>query len=758
MTGIDWSASAAKIALGIALVGVSSSISAQAQTEASIADDDEKKLQTITVTSQKREQSLQDVPLSVAAISGDDLLSRNQNEINDLSRSIAGFTFRTGTSDSAKSVQIRGVGTGTFSRGVDQSVGTVIDGVVASNVVAGLLDFSDVQRVEVLRGPQGMLFGKNASAGLLNIATKNPTPDFQIGGTASFADLNETNLTGYVAGPIVGDTVMARLSAYSNQRDGLVENLNPSGPDYNDRNEWGLRAKVLIEPSDQFSALLSYTHAERDHNCCALLAQSYASPALSAILPTGLENDQINEPSESLGTTDLDVFSGELNFELGDHTLTSITSYTDSEVVGNFVGIGLPFNLVPVNLGVDEVSQFTQEIRLTSPADQPISYVIGAYYFDKESERSFNRVIDLTGFFGIWQTLSNDAVVNNESFALFGQATWNISDTMRLSAGLRLNQEKISMDQTIGAPPLTLPNPGMFPVLPEATPASISVSDSDDAVSWRIIGEIDLSEETLLFASAAQGYKGPGANTLPSGPSSTNPIVAPEVPTNFELGVKSTIFDGRMTLNATAFHTEFEDFQAALTNGMVPAQFFLDNAGVLKTSGLEIEASAQLTDSLFVSSSLAAIEAEFDEYPGAQCFPGQTVAQGCISGAQDLSGGELPYSPDLTFNLFGRYDHTFNQLPFDGFAQGSFYWQDDVQYQTNNDPQTIADAYSLVDLAIGIQSKSSALSGQVFVKNLFDEFYYANLARDGAGLGIGTQHSLNYDYTRRVGVSVSFNF
>lgn len=752
----------ARAALGASLSAGLLSASAIAQEttpeDDAVSSEATKTLETVTVTSQKREQNLQDVPLSVAAVTGEELLSQNRNEIGDISRSVAGFTFKTGTSDADKAVQIRGVGTATFSRGVDQSVGTVIDGVVSSSVVAGLLDFSDVQRVEVLRGPQGMLFGKNASAGLLNIATNDPTDEFQIGGTASFADLNELNLSGYVSGPIAGDKLTGRLSGYSHTRDAMIENTNPAGPDYNDRNEWGIRGKLLFQPNDNLDIMLNYSHAERDHICCATPAQDYLDPALSAILPTGPENDQIFEANPSEGETKLDVLSAELNFDIGDHTLTSITSYTDVEIVGNFIGIGLPFTLVPLNRGDDAITQFTQEIRLASPEDQTVSYVIGAYYFEKDLDRTFTRFLDLRNANGIWLGLSNDAQVTNESAALFGQATWNVSDTFRLSAGLRYNNEDVSLGQQIGVPALPFPNPGMNPVFPEAAPGTITTSLSDDAFSWRLIGEFDVSDDILLFASAAQGYKGPGANTLTSGVTATKPIIDAEIPTNFEAGIKSQLFDGRMILNASIFTTEFEDFQASLANASIPPAFFLDNAGSLETSGLEVELSAQVTDNLFVSSSLASINAEFADYDGAACYPGQTVAQGCVNGSQDLSGGELPYSPDLTFNLFGRHDIPLNSLPFDAYVQGSYYWQDEVQYQTSNDPGTIGDAYSLVDLAIGVESKSGHLSGQLFVKNAFDDFYVANLTRGGAAFGVGRQHSLNYDYTRRVGVSVSVKY
>ncbi|GAB3278729.1 TonB-dependent receptor [Parahaliea aestuarii] len=712
-------------------------------------------LEEVVVTAQKREQSMQDVPISVAAVSGAELESRNINEISDLSRVVAGFSFGEGTSDAGRNILVRGVGTQTFSRGVEQSVGTVVDGVVASSVASSLLDMSDVARVEVLRGPQGMLFGKNASAGMLNIVTRNPTAEFEAGIGASYADANEIKLNGFVSGPLLGDSVQGRLSLYSNQRDGIIENEYPGGEDFNDRDEWGGRGKLLIQASDDLDVLLAMVHSEREHNCCVAPSRFVNPGSIADIenIPTGPENDKITEVETSPGSTELDQYSAELNYQLGSSTLTSITAYTESEIYSNSRAAGLPRTLLPINEGDSDIEQFTQELRLTSPGGATIDYVAGLYYFKKDMSREFDRTIDFYGLGVVpvpgvlGSTLINDFTFSNESYAAFGQATWNATDTFRLSLGARYNHEEVEVDQVIDNLPGTIP---------EAPAGRSQASETDDDVSYRVIAEFDIAEDAMLYASAARGYKGPGANTLASGASTPKPIVDPEIPYAYELGIKSQWLDNRLRLNAALFHTTFEDFQTSVSDGQVPPTFFLDNAGELETRGIEIEVSAQPSANLMLMGSLAYIDAEFTDYTGAACYPGQSEAQGCIGDVQDLSGKDMPNSPDLTASLTARYFIPFASLPFDGFVQGTYFYQDEVQYDTRNGPDSIGDAYNTVDAAVGLEARDGRYSVQLFVKNLTDEFYVTGQTAANA-TGSGT-HFLAYEYQRRVGISAQLNF
>ena len=725
-------------------------------------------IEEITVTAQRREQNLQDVPLSVTAVSGERLAALNRNEIAELTKILPGLTYKDGSTDNGRSLQIRGVGTVSFSRGVEQSVGMMIDGVVSDSLATSFLDMNDIQRVEVLRGPQGMLFGKNSSAGLVNIVTNDPTEEFEWGISAGIGEENEQKYRGYVSGAFT-DSLMARLSVSSTTRDAFIESTNPAVDDYNDREEQALALKLLYRPNDNLDVLFGYKRLERGNvNAGAVVAETYSPPfdaiypgaaqAQGGTLPFGDENDEIFAPIESEAETDQDIFSLTVDYGFGDYSLISITSFTDSHIIGNARGFPLPINLIPMNLSDGRREQITQEFRLQSPLDQKVSWVAGYYFYNNELDRTFNRTIDLNSFAGLpfVQNLNIAASGDNKSHSVFGQATWNVTDAVRLSFGGRLTDEEVDLDQTVG---FINPDPVTgLPSVPEATPGTIVDSQDETNFSWRVIGEWDVSEDAMLFASVARGYKGPGMNMLSSAPVAPSAIVDPEIPTNFEVGIKSSWYDGRLQVNASAFYTEFEDFQASLSvvQNLTPA-FFLDNAGELQTQGLEVELTALPTSNLLISLNLAVVDATFEDYEGAQCFPGQTPAQGCVDGTQDLGGADMPYSPDFSYSLFGRYDFPLESLPFNLYAQALWYWQDDTIYATSNDPAAEVDSYGLLDLAIGVESDNGHYSAQFWVKNATDEFYPSDIVIAPA-FGLGRAYNLEYTYTRRFGATFSVNF
>ncbi len=716
-----------------------------------------KQLEEVVVTAQKREQSLQDVAISVAVVSGDELARRNKTQISDLSKLVPGFTFGQGTSDAGRNIFVRGIGTQSFSRSVEQSVGTVVDGVVAASLGGSLLDFSDVARIELLRGPQGMLFGKNASAGLLSITTKNPTPDLSTGFGVRYGSENLLNLTGYVSGPIIEDTLLGRISAFSNTRDAALENTFPGADDMNDRDDSGLRAKLRWLVSEDFDAQLNYNHIERKQDCCIGPLRDVIPGSVADLEggPAGDDVDEIFDQDRSRGETEADVFSLELNYTLGEYLLTSITSYSEETVFSAALSDLFARTPLPLNNSAGAYEQFTQELRLTSPEDRTISYVAGLYYFDWELERSFDRVIDL---YGVGQcpapdcgsiTLTNYHDNTNTSMAAFGQLTWNLGDRARLSAGLRYNNDEISIDQTVGFFPGTIP---------EAPPGSIQAETSNRDLSWRLIGELDIAEDAMLYASIARGYKGPGSNSLPSGPSSGEVFVDPEIPTNYELGLKSQWLQNRVRFNGAVYHTEFKDFQAsAQVPNAFPPIFFLTNAGELETTGVEIEINAQVLDNLVVQAAVAYTDAIFSDWKDAPCYSLQTVEQGCVNEIQDLTGADMPVSPDWAYNLTADYYIPFASQPFTGFVSGTWFWQDEVMYDTTNNPLHEGESYGTFDLATGISADNGTYSLQFFVQNLFDEFHVNSLSGQSV-VGILTGQGLPYEYKRRFGVSLTMDF
>lgn len=712
-----------------------------------LAANEDISLEEIVVTAQKREQNLQDVPISVQVVDGKFLDDRNINKMSELTKVSPGFTFAESSSDSGKGMMIRGVGSHSFSRGMDQSVGVVVDNVIANSTSSALKDMSDVERIEVLRGPQGMLFGKNASAGLLNIVTKAPSEEFTYGLGGSYGDLGLKKVNAYVSGPIIEDTVLGRISYYSNQQDGIIENLYPGGKDHNNRDEWGVKGKLNIHASDNLSLKLIAEYTERDHICCTMAPVNQQFPYTMLFpAPTGKKNASTYDNDTSLGETEAQAYSLEINYDMGEYTLTAITAYSESDEFSSFVSDQIPITFTLDNSSYSDYQQFTQEFRITSPQGETLEYVAGLYYFTKNMHRELNQDLDLTilGFPAASESYS-ESTVDTQSLALFGQATYKLSDTQRLSLGLRFNQEDIDFTQTNDSN-----QPGVVI-------GTRSDNDTDEALSWRLIYEVDINEDSMIYASVAKGYKGPAANTL-SGLSADRMIIDPEIPTNIELGIKSELWGGRLRLNAAMFHTSFDDFQASLGDGNLPPTFFLENAGKLETRGLEVDFALAATENLTINGGAAFIDATFKEYEGAACYKGQTTELGCIDGVQDLSGADMPNSPDITLSLSGRYNIPMPSLPFDGYVQASYYWQDEVQYKANNNPLTVGDAYSVTDLSVGLESKDGHYSLQLFVKNLFDDFYVNRLDTTYDDIGITLAQGLDYAYERRIGISARVDF
>jgi iron complex outermembrane receptor protein len=711
-------------------------------------------LEEVIVTAQKRSESLQDVAISIAVVSGAELAALNKTQIADLSRLVPGFTFAESTSDAGRNILIRGIGTNSFSRSVDLSVGTVVDSVASGSLSGSVLDFSDVQRVEVLRGPQGMLFGKNSSAGLLNITTYNPTPDLATGFRASYGSKNLVNLYVYVSGPIIEDSLLGRLSMYSNTSDGTLDNEYPGGDDFNDRDEWGGRGKLRWLVTDDLDAQLNYTHIERHHTCCvAALRQVTPGSVIDREGgPVGPKNDKVLDNDTSKGDTKVDIYSAEVNYSLGDFLLTSITAYTNENVYGAARADDYTRTALPYNDSFEKYDQYTQELRVTSPTEGTITYVAGLYYYYKKIDRNFIRYIDLYGIdlapVGALSVL-NDTKTDNESFAGFAQATWHVTDRSRISLGGRYNFDQLGHKQTVA------PIPG---TAPEAPPGSIDQKTNDEAGSWRLIGEYDIAEDAMVYASYAKGYKGPGSNSLPSGPTSGDVFVDPEIPSSYEVGIKSQWLDNRLRVNAAAYYSTFKDFQAsAQVAGAFPPLFFLTNAGELETKGVELEVNAQVTDNFAMQGSLAYTDAIFSDWPDAPCYAGQTEAQGCVDGEQDLSGASMPNSPKWAAYLAGTYSIPVPSMPFDGFASLNVFWRDEVQFDTANNPLFVGDAYETFDLYTGIAARDGGYRVQFYVQNLFDQFYPATIGGQEV-VGAEAAHILEYGYKRRFGVSVQMDW
>lgn len=472
-------------------------------------------LDEIIVTSQKTQQTLQEVPIGVSVLGADTIDNAfASNNLESLTTLVPSVSFRKGSTNANSAITIRGIGTISFSDAAEPSVATVVDGVVLGRSGQAFGDLYDIERIEVLRGPQGTLFGKNASAGVVNIVTKGPDKD-NWGGyvSASVFEDEEYQVKGRISGPI-SDTVAASLTLTRSEFDGFIRN-EFNNRDVNGYDRWGGRAQVLWEPSDDFSALFTYEHSESDDDCCADIpalaanngrfADSLTPPGGDGIVDNGtgrpvadiqLDTRSIDQDFETRTINNFDAFSVNLEKEaFGGHILTSITSFREWSNTefreGDFTSTGgsatTPVFAVPFllhDVGTRDNSQFTQEFRIQSPEDSLFNYQLGAYYFDLQIESDFTREASCQNNGGQNQAIldanpgltcnANDIVsatnfanVDFDNIAIFGNVDYDVIEGLNIFAGARWTDDEVTFVNTrVNNDPFGRQGVGVRPDLP----------------------------------------------------------------------------------------------------------------------------------------------------------------------------------------------------------------------------------------------------------------------------------------------------
>lgn len=727
---------------------------AAAQNDAAAVDD--RRLGVITVTAQKVEQNLQDVPISVSAVDGATLEARQIDGFDQLQYIAPGISFNAGINARTSATTIRGIGTGLFNIGIEASTAIAIDGVVMGREGAGVFDFADVERIEVLRGPQGTLFGKNASAGVVSVITRGPTDEFSADFGVSYGSFNEVNLSGAISGPIA-DGVTGRVSAYSNTRDGYIDNVNPNATqdELNERNEQGMRAKLNFDLSDSSALLFSADYVQRDQASGALTYRSISPggpgtgllgfgvpvsgpTSLGLGITPGPENLQIGSEAEFSSEMDAWGLSAEYNKSFGDHEFVSLTSYREWNSVDNNDADLIPLPFLSINIGDLAQSQFSQEFRIDSPRDQQLTYTVGAFYFEQDMDQSNiqggTAGLDLLGALPTGLQLGTllESDFKELNYAVFGQGEYAVTEDFSLIAGVRFLETEVEGSQVKSvASGFVGPYAGQ-----SVSNGTESQEDKDSAFVWRLGGQYYIDGNTNIFATISQGYKAPGIVTgLTVNPidGNTLPRVAPEIPTQFEVGLRRTSPGGRLMTNLTGFYTEIEDFQAqTLIPGPSGTSIFtVANAGNVESYGFEGEITALPTDQLTLSAALAYTNATFDEFSNAPCYALQSVAEGCVvvdgQRVQDLAGADLANSPEWVINALVRYDFNITQT-MPAFAQLGAQYRGEAQSSITNDPNTLKDAYTLLDAQIGVDLFDGRGTFTVFGRNLTDESFVEAIA------------------------------
>ena len=712
------------------------------------------KLETITVTATKRSEPLQSVPIAITVLGGEQLEQSNLNTLGAITTQTPTVNFRTGASNKDTSLFIRGVGTITTSPGVEPTVSTVIDGVVTARPGQATLDLVDIDRVEVLRGPQGTLFGKNASAGVINIISKAPSQ-----GTERYVDLayyqgNEKRLRLGVSGELQPDTIRGSISLLHGDFDGNVNNL-ALGTKVNGYKRDGGRGRIEMTPNKDLKLTFIADYMKsRDNGPQGVVVgttlTSYplgvvtANPLFAAALLPVVARPDNRSISSEMETRVADTNSGlsaQIDWTAGTHTWTSITAYRKwknnqfqdqdrlSTVYRQFAQTADVGNL--------DFNQTTQELRVASPKGQFFDYVAGVFYMNAKNDERYQR--DVTRCAGSTATALASGLVpcsagsttvdsgvanygiRSKSTSLFGEGTFNFTKELRGIAGLRYTTDDLSYYHS-----RVSTQTAAFPGVQPAT--SSNGSTKENGVSGRLGPQFELSKDTMLYATGSRGYKGPAFNVffnmLPFSGTVPRDSIAlkPETSNTYELGLKTTALDNRLRFNVAVFDSKYKNYQANIQDLVVGTVVTrLINAGDVSTKGAEVDFAAKLSKEFTVTGAAARIKARIDKF---NCPVGASVS--C-----NVDGKPLPFSPDSRINLRANYKTPVgNGLTLD--VGSDYNWQSKVLFDISQAPDTYQAAYGIFNATIAVSDAAKGWRVAILGKNLANKSYASALATGGA--------------------------
>lgn len=738
-------------------------------------------LEEVIVTAQKRSESLQDVPISVATMSGDRIDDIGITSLQEITQYMPNVTVNAGSG--TPNLFIRGIGSGT-NQGFEQSVGMYIDGVYAGRgPLAAVPTTMDLERVEVLKGPQGILFGKNTIAGAINITTNKPTDEFDGMVEAMYELEHGGQQYNMVLNAPLTDSLSGRLAVrHDAPGDGWWENVatGDEGPEFDN---WYARGSLRWDATDNLEINAKYEYGDfQSDNTQTVVYQSdfVGQENFAGVVPIPVVSDY-NKGAGDAGTrktTDTEVLALTIDWLLDFATFTSISAYSAYDLLSTGdTDIAAAPSLHRTRW--EDYEQYSQELRLVSPGGETIDWIAGAYY--QRNELDISRRIETIDFLQSGP-LSTSALYapdpgvpsvfdqEGESWAVFGQGTWNVTDAVRLTLGLRYNEETKDLDKSTNSEGLQVragSNPNLLVYSDPANFYSIAdlrqhnfsdLSRDEDKITYSTNAQWDVTDNTMLYASVSTGFKGGGFDESYSGAGYeirlvhpiTNEPIGGSVPGNdpsilevedeevlaYELGAKMSLLEGAAELNFAVFRMEYDNLQVSSLVGDV---FRVGNAAEALSQGLEVDGRILLAEGLTVGGAMAYLDASYENFNGATCTTPQSMDPtnnpGCLTedgsniteprqpGGQDLSGETLVFSPEWSASLFAQY-----VVPLGSNMQLinslDINYSDEFFTSLDLDPNTPHDSTSIINARIALASNDDTWSVALIGKNLTDEKTY----------------------------------
>ncbi len=751
----------------VALVSIPAAAFAQQQGS-------DEKVEEIVVTATKRAENIEKVPLAVTVVTSDLLQQLKITDPSDLNFVAPALQKQQQSSLlGAANFFIRGVGTSTFGGGVEPSVSTVIDEVVMGRSEMGVVQLFDLDRIEVLSGPQGTLFGMNSSAGLIHIVTAEPRiGQYDVIGHLSYGhNFNATTGNDFLGQATVNlpvsTTSAMRISAFTMQTDGPVKNLINVGEDLG-VTESGVRIKYLWKPTDSWKVLIAADYASEHGAYNSFYTRRYDAPGgfaaaqdAAAGITASPDNAYIASNAATFGQ--FNVGGGQANVTYSFEDGSSITNILAARAYNNhsaFDADELPISFFDTVVPVFNDSQVTDELRFTSRSDRKFIYQAGLYYMHMKS-------VEHTILCGNLEPLNpppppgacflgSDYSISNvrDNMAVFGQGTYSFTNALRLTLGGRYTDARLRdhSTQELGHAIAALNPVGA---------ANVSVTDHN--FSYRISGEYDIARDVMAYLTYTRGFKASGIAQ------NANYAVGPEISHDYEVGIKSTLFDRRLIFNLGLYRETFDGYQATSfkRTGNV-ALYQLNNAGTLIAQGVESDFTAVPVAGLRLNGGFAFNDAKYHGDYSVACFPLETPGTSgnnvCLpDGSTNVSGNQLALAPRYTATMAANYERSVTS-GLRGSVNVNYYYRSSFSYDPSLDPHMRVGGLSVVGASIGIEPEDSRWRVSAYVRNLFNQHYPSQVRPDALAGASGDNlkggnywQALDTSAFRTVGVSLDYH-
>ena len=672
------------------------------------APDASAQIEDIVVTAERRETTLQDTPVSVTAMSGETLNAIGIRNLEDFQFFVPGVSI---TNDALAIVNIRGIGTSAFGVATDPSSTVHYDGVYIPRPTTSYQDLYDVERIELLRGPQGVLFGRNSAGGTLLITSRPPTDQLEGTLALTVGNYDRLTLSGTISGPL-GDGVRGRLTVLRNRRDGIYRDP-VTGRRYQNDDNYAARATVAFDPSDGLEIVLRADYSREDETGYPSVREQYPQEFrdAGAFIPRNRRELALN--TRPVNDVEAWGLSATVNYDLGGTTLRSISAYRGSRVA-QVLDVDST-TLFLRDIAFDERSRsFTQELQLLSDSGDRLRWILGAFYLNERGSDQI-QIIEPARRLAIPERNVTNA------YALFGQATYSLTDAFRLTAGLRYSYEE--------------KNFGFQVFVGDVLVDGARPSDSWSSFTPRLVAEYDVTDDVLAYASASRGFKSGGFQLGDGRP------FLPESLWSYELGLKSYFFDRRLRLNIGGFYYDYTNLQVVeYVNGVATTT----NAGQATITGAEIELTARPSRNLSINSSLAYLDARYD------VFFDQGVS---------LAGNRLPNAPEWNLTFGVQYDIDLGEMGRLSL-RGDAAYRSRVFFKANNDRLFSNDGYVLVNSRISLAMPGEHWEIAIFGRNLTNTRYatYRTVGTDTTGISNPSLPLAVFGEPRQYGIQVRYTF